>query len=263
MPTPGASTIRYGGQTSCVEVHCGNRVLIFDAGTGIYPLGETGTLTEMDIFLSHTHIDHICGFPFFSPALKRGHTVRIWAGHLQPEGRNLRDTMARLMSPPLFPLALDDLKAEVSFHDFTAGQAPDCPHLIAEGIAIHTLPLNHPDSATAYRIDYKGKSMCYVTDVEHVRGGLDGRLIDFIRGANLFIYDSTYDDRQFDRHVGWGHSTWQEGVRLADAAGVETLALYHHDHNCTDDELDRRQAELHNLRPNDHVAFEGLLIKLL
>ncbi|MCI5050047.1 MAG: MBL fold metallo-hydrolase [Rickettsiales bacterium] len=262
MPTPGTSTIRYGGQTSCVEVRCGDNLILFDAGTGIYPFGESTKQTDMDIFLSHTHIDHICGFPFFSPAYKAGHTIRMWAGHLLPENRTLKETVSTLMSPPLFPLTLDDLKADVSFHDFAAGESPACEHLHERGIGIKTMELNHPDRATAYRISYKGRSVCYVTDVEHTRNGLDQDLITFIRDSDLFIYDSTYDDREFDNYVGWGHSTWQEATRLATAANVEALILFHHDHDSTDDELDQRSEELKAIRPNDRLAREGLVIKL-
>lgn len=262
MPTPGTGTIRYGGQTSCVEFRCGDHVLIFDAGTGIYPLGESIEATEMDLFLSHTHIDHVYGFPFFKPAYQHNRTIRIWAGHLKDDGLDIKTTISRLMSPPLFPLTIEDFKADVTFHDFVAGEKPPCTHLSKKGIEISTMPLNHPDKATAYRVDFQGKSACYVTDVEHMRGNLDQQMIEFIKDTNLFIYDSTYDDRDFDKHVGWGHSTWQEAVRLSEAAKVETLVLFHHDHNCTDNELDSRLEELKAIRPNDRIAREGLLFNL-
>jgi len=262
IPTPNPRMMRYGGNTSCVEMRVGGHVLVFDAGTGLYPLGETPGLNDIDLFLSHTHLDHVIGFPFFSPAYRPDTTMRVWAGHLQPE-TNLRDALGLMMQPPIFPLTLDFLKAKLSFHDFTAGEEITPPHLKKDGIRITTLPLKHPDRATGYRVDYKGKSACYVTDIEHVRDGLDAALVEFIKGSSLFIYDSTFDDRDFAKFVGWGHSTWQQAVRLADAAGVEKLALYHHDPARTDDELDIRTRELHAMRQNDVVASEGLSIDLL
>lgn len=261
MPTPGASTLRYGGQTSCVQMQCGDRTLIFDAGSGLFTLGETlEHATELDLFLSHTHIDHILGFPFFGPAYRDHLHLRVWAGHLKPEGLRLHDVLSRLMSPPLFPLNLDFLKARIDYNDFNAGEPI---HALAEyGIDIQTLALNHPDRATGYRVNYADKSACYITDIEHVRAGLDRDLTTFIKGADVLIYDSTFDDRAFERFVGWGHSTWQEAVRLADAANVQTLVLFHHDPAMTDDALDARLSELRALRPHDTIAREGLILHL-
>lgn len=263
IPTPGSRTIRYGGNTSCVEIRCNGHLIIFDAGTGMYPLGETlEKVSEMDLFLSHTHIDHIMGFPFFSPAYRPGKKIRVWGGHLKPEGKKIRDAMAQLMSPPIFPLTLDFLKADIVFTDFSAGEAPPCDHLKASGVDIQTILLNHPDNATGYRINYEGHSACYITDIEHRTDQMDEKLVAFIRNADVLIYDSTYDDRDFERYVGWGHSTWQHAVRLANAANVKTLVLYHHDPGCTDEDLDARAEELKALRPGDFVAHEGLIIRL-
>jgi phosphoribosyl 1,2-cyclic phosphodiesterase len=261
VPTPGKRTLRYGGNTSCVQFSCGARELIFDAGTGIYPLGEQLTGKEADLFLSHTHIDHIVGFPFFSGAYDPECTLRVWAGHLAPEER-IRDVLARLMHPPIFPLTLDFLSSRLSFHDFTAGNDLDAPHLAASGIRIRTHLLNHPDRATAYRVEYAGKSACYVTDVEHVPGQVDAELVAFLRGADVVIYDSTFDDAHFARFKGWGHSTWQQALRLGDAAQAGKVVLFHHDPGMDDDALDARQATLTKLRPGSLVAAEGMRIQL-
>lgn len=262
IPTTQTRNARYGGNTSCVEMRIGDQRLIFDAGTGLYPLGEDATLTDMDIFLSHTHIDHILGFPFFSPAYRQGTAIRLWAGHLKPEGLRLREVLSRIMSPPIFPLTLDFLKADLSFYDFNAGETVQAPHLAAAGITITTLPLHHPDRATGYRVQFGTKSACYITDIEHTRNGLDQALIGFVQDADLLIYDSTFDDKDFDRFIGWGHSTWQQATRIANAANVKSLALFHHDPARTDDQLDTRLIELRTLRPQDHIAHEGLTLTL-
>ncbi len=261
VPTPGAHTVRYGGHTSCVEVKCGDRVLIFDAGTGLYPLGEALETSEVDILLSHTHIDHIIGFPFFSGAYNPNYTVRVWAGHLKPN-YTLREVMARLMHPPLFPLTLDDLKSNLSFHDFEAGETLQADHLAQAGIRIETFALNHPDRATAYRVYYQEHSVCYVTDVEHHDTQLNDSLCDFLNGTDVLIYDSTFDDKDFERFIGWGHSTWQHAVRLGEAAQVGKVVLFHHDPGMTDEKLQERQVLLEQMRPGSCAASEGLTLIL-
>lgn len=262
MPTPVSTNLQYGGHTSCVEIRCGQHRLIFDAGTGLYPLGEDATLRDMDIFLSHTHIDHIMGLPFFSPAYREEVRIRVWAGHLAEHGVSLREVFDRIMSPPIFPLRLDIFKSDLSFHEFDNRQPLDIPHLQRAGIEIQTMPLNHPDGATAYRVEFQGKSVCYVTDVEHLRDGLDAELIRFIKDADYFIYDSTFDDADFARFAGWGHSTWQEGMRLADAANVKRLVLFHHDPRSHDELLNARLNQLKQRRPDDIIAREGLTVSV-
>lgn len=261
VPTPGVATHKYGGHTSCVQMICGGRELIFDAGTGLYPLGEALDTNEVDIFLSHTHIDHIMGFPFFSGAYDRDYTVRLWAGHLLPE-HSIREVMGTLMHPPIFPLTLDDLRSKLSFHDFHAGEDIRHESLMQAGIVIHTLPLNHPDRATAYRVEYAGHAACYVTDVEHRDGTLDEKLLGFIKDADLLIYDSTFDDKDFARFNGWGHSTWQHAARLGKAANVKHVALFHHDPGMTDAKLDERMTQLNQMKPDSYVAYEGLTLEL-
>lgn len=258
---PGAGTLRYGGNTSCIEVHCGDFNLIFDAGTGMKNLGDelikNSDQLNYDIFMSHTHIDHICGFPFFAPAYSPKSRLKLWAGHLKPRGRRLHDIMETLMSQPLFPIAVDVLEAELIWTDFEAGETIT----LSEEITLETAPLNHPEGATGYRVNYRGKSLCYVTDTEHKPGALDPNILHLIRGADLVIYDCTYTDEEYPKHWGWGHSTWQEGVRLCDAAGVKQLAVFHHDPGHDDMFLEAVALELEKLRPGGgFVAREGMRV---
>lgn len=261
VPVPGTETVRYGGNTSCVEVRCGDRRIIFDAGTGLYALGQVETLEEADILLSHTHIDHIQGFPFFAPLHRVSSVVRVWAGHLLPE-RSIQEVMGMMMRPPLFPMLVSDLKAAIAFIDFHAGEQLEAKHFTRDGIVIKTLALNHPDGATGYRLEYQGKSVCYITDIEHPSDELDHQLVQFIRGCDVFIYDSTYTDETYENYAGWGHSTWQEGVRLAEKANVGRYVMFHHDPEATDAELDQRDVALQKLRAGSVIAREGLVITL-
>ncbi len=263
LPVPGKDTLQYGGNTSCVEVNCAGRNIVFDAGTGICELGKITKNFHTDILLSHTHLDHIQGLPFYGPLHKPGSNVALWAGHLKPHA-NVEEVMGHIMSSPVFPLTLKDVQSRVEFNDFLAGEELVNAGLNNVGIVVKTFLLNHPDRATAYRLIYKNKSVCYVTDVEHKIGEVDVKLAEFIKGADLLIYDCTYDDEEFNNYVGWGHSTWQQGVRLADAADVKKLAVFHHDPKATDAILDARAKKLEEMRPGKaFIAKEGFILDLL
>jgi phosphoribosyl 1,2-cyclic phosphodiesterase len=162
-----------------------------------------------------------------------------------------------MMAAPLFPVPIDIFTAETSYHDFTAGEnlTPRA------GVTIRTAALNHPNRATGYRIEFGGRSICYVTDTEHVPGKPDRNVIDLVRDADIFIYDSTYTDEEFPRFVTWGHSTWQEGIRLANAAGVKTLVIFHHDPSHDDSIMDEIASAAEQSRPGTLVAREGMVLR--
>ena len=224
-PTP--RHIAFGGNTSCIEVSMGGQRVILDAGAGLRELGHwflKKNVKKATMLLTHTHWDHINGFPFFSPAFRKDRQFTIMAGHLNELG-GVQKILAGQMSQPTFPVPLDMMGSKMDFEDFTYGDTFN----LGKGIKVITTPLNHPDGATGYRIEYRGKAMCYITDTEHVIGKPDEKVLEIIEGADLVIYDSTYTDKEFPNRVGWGHSTWQEGVRLCQSANVKTLAIFHHD----------------------------------
>ncbi len=256
---PGSRTMRYGGNTACVEVRCGEKLFIFDAGTGLHEFGarfEGIGKVEADLFFSHTHFDHICGFPFFSPAFSPDNELRIWAGHLLPD-RTVREVLIYLMMDPLFPVPIDTMRAKMSFCDFVAGDTLS-PY---DGVKLRTAQLNHPNGATGYRVEFNGHSICYVTDTEHTSDGLDENILALIDGADIFIYDSTYTDAEYPSHVNWGHSTWQEGVRLADEAKVKTFVVFHHDPDHDDQFMDGVAGDVARVRPGTIVAQEGMTLR--
>ena len=178
LSCPGSEYVRYGGNTSCLEVRCGPYLLIMDGGTGMRPLGRliaNGPI-DADIFFTHTHLDHIVGLPFFAPLYQPTCNLCLWAGHLMPH-TSLKDALAGMMMEPLFPMPLNVFASRPDYHDFLAGDVLN-PR---PGVTVRTAPLNHPNGATGYRIDYDGRSLCYVTDCEHKPGTLDPLILDLVQ----------------------------------------------------------------------------------
>jgi phosphoribosyl 1,2-cyclic phosphodiesterase len=256
---PGPDSVRYGGNTSCVEIRCGVHLMVFDGGTGLRLLGNellrSGQPADLDLFYSHTHFDHICGLPFFAPCYDARSKIRIWAGHLN--GKGIEAVLNNMMIAPLFPIPMGIFTANIEFIDFAAGAALT-PH---PGVRLATGSLNHPNDATGYRIEYGGKVVAYITDTEHRPGVLDPNVLKLIDRADVMIYDASYTDAEFPEHLNWGHSTWEEGVRLANAARVGTLVIFHHDPGHDDTFMDQVAADAANARPGTIVAQEGLVLR--
>ena len=252
--------IRYGGNTSCIEVNLGGRYLILDAGTGIRELGRKfleRDILEAHLLLTHTHWDHINGFPFFVPAYDPKRSIHILAGHLN--GRStIKEVLAAQMNNPMFPVPLEAMQAKLRIEDFDAGDALE----IYPDVLIRTARLNHPNGATGYRIEFDDKVLCYVTDTEHVIGETDENVLGLIQGADLVIYDSTYTEEEFPNRIGWGHSTWNEGVRLCKEAGAKRLAIFHHDPEHDDDFMDGIAAAAEAEWDGAFVAQDGMEVVL-
>lgn len=260
--SPGSETVRFGGNTSCVEVRCGGKLFILDAGSGIRKLGNDLVqkgIVEGVILFSHLHWDHIQGFPLFRPFYAPGNRFEIY-GERKATG-TMEQIMAGQMSYPYFPVPLEVMRAEKHFYDISAGQT-----LTFGDVAVKTSPNNHPMGCLAYRFEYKGKSFVYATDTEHYTC-LDQNLIQAAHKADLFIYDTNYTDEEYSGQVGfsrigWGHSTWQEGCKLAEAAGVGQLILFHHDPDHSDDFMDEMERDAVSRFKNTVAAREGMVFRL-
>ncbi len=256
---PGQATVRYGGNTPCIEVRCGDHVIVFDAGTGLRALGDTLNDTDkiVDILLTHCHLDHITGLPFFAPLFIEGRRIRLWAGNLLPAS-TIEKVVRKLMSSPLFPVEVEIFRAAIEFHDFTAG---DKLHPF-DDMTLRTAPLDHPDGCTGYRLEFGGRVFALLSDTEGFPGKHDKELIALAKDADLIVYDTTFTEQEIVNRAGWGHSTWERGVRLANEAGAKQLCLFHHDPAHDDDFMDRVAAAADDARPGTVTAREGLIIDL-
>jgi phosphoribosyl 1,2-cyclic phosphodiesterase len=244
----------FGGNTACVEIRCGSRLVIVDAGTGLAALGDVlgdEAPAEIDILLSHLHLDHVSGLPFFKPALFGQRLVRTYCGNL--DGASAREPLERLYSPPLFPVSLDQLPSRFEHFGFAAGE----PLCLAGGLTVKTHPLHHPGGATGFRFDHRGRSVCYISDIEHTTPWPPADLVRFVEGADLVIYDGMFSESEYCTCVGWGHSTWQKGVALATAARAKALAIFHLHPAHDDEHLRAVEAAAQAEMPGAFVARDG------
>ncbi len=253
--------MKYGGNTSCIEVRAGDHCFVLDAGTGIRSFGDelakSGECVSHMLF-THTHWDHINGFPFFAPGYNPDNSFPILAGHLDSKDGGIRDVLSTQMNNPVFPIPLDAMQAKLEYQDFKAGDTFD----LFDDVKIRTAPLNHPNGATGYRIEHDGKAAVYITDTEHVPGTHDENILGLIDGADVVIYDSTYTEEEFPGKIGWGHSTWNEGMRLCQEANVKQLGIFHHEPSHDDDFMDKLAAEAEEAWDGNFVCREGMEIVL-
>ncbi len=263
------SAVKYGGNTACVEVHCGSESLLFDAGSGLRAAGEhlkrlgqeldaQGLARKkLNLLFTHCHYDHISGLPFFAPFYDPKTSIDIWSGHL-PGPDKTRRMIEDYMSPPYFPVGPEVFTAQLTYRDF---EPHDVLHPVAE-VVVKTLPLNHHNGCVGYRVEFDGRSICYITDTTHIVGAPDESIIEFVENTDLMIYDGTYTDKEFPAFWNFGHSTWEEGVRLAKQAGVKRYCVFHHRPSRSDTQLDEIAAQCKEAFSDSWVGYEGLEIKV-
>ena len=264
IPCPGPDTIRYGGNTTCFEITCGEKRVIVDAGTGIRLLGkkimiEEGNLLDADLFFTHTHMDHIQGLPFFAPLYNPNSDVRLHAGHLAGDKYDLHGIIGTmLMKDPVFPVPSALIEKACSFNDY------DCGHVFSleGGIVIKTGQLNHPNGACGYRIEYADKVIAICTDTEHYDDRIDENVVLLAKDADIMIYDSAYTNSEYPNFKGWGHSTWQEALKVAEAANVKQTFLFHHDPSHNDEKMDEIAKEVSSIMDGVRPAIEGETITI-
>lgn len=260
LPVSGPQFRDYGGRTICIEMRCGDHVLLFDAGSGMAQAGVTlraEAHARIDLFFSHFHYDHVIGLPFFAPLYDRSCTMTVWSGHTGGK-MTTAEMMASFMRAPFFPIGPDICTACLTPREFVAGDVLT-PY---PGLTIRTAMLNHPGGSVGYRVEWGGRVAVVVTDTEHVPGAPDARILDLIAGADLVLYDATYEDDEFEAFRGFGHSTWQEALRLAGAAGARRVGLIHHAEWRTDEALRWIEAALSESGADAFVARDDQVIDL-
>ncbi|HVB76754.1 MAG TPA: MBL fold metallo-hydrolase [Candidatus Nitrosotalea sp.] len=239
-PTPGPSTLRYGGNTACVEVRArSGGVVILDSGSGIAELGdaliEEGR-RDATILVTHTHWDHIQGFPYFAPAFEPGSKIRIMGprGSIKP----LEEAFVDQMDPAYFPLRLDQMPARVEFVEVSAERPFEL-----DGMRVVPHLLNHPIVTFGYRLEADGRSLVYATDNELLALDQELELRAWVESTDLLIHDAQYGSAELIGHVGWGHSSLDGALALARATGVARLAFFHHDPRHSDEDIDSLVAD--------------------
>lgn len=263
IPCPGPNTVKYGGNTACLELRFDDRLIIVDAGSGIRELGNSLLKTDLpkgpidtQIFITHTHWDHIMGFPFFTPIYIPGSKLKIY-GPVTYENETLDSIIGGQLQYRYFPIKHTELSANITYEALK-----ECELDMGDGIIVKTKYLNHPILCLGYRFEYQGKSICTAYDTEPFINVFTGdedspdydpiayeegeravqeeneKLLRFFQGADILIHDAQYTDKEYQgSKKGWGHSTYMHTINAANKAGVKKLILFHHDPVRSDSEL--------------------------
>lgn len=288
IPTPGKHTVRYGGNTPCLELRLDDEnLVIFDAGTGIRNFGDalidTGESVNAYLLITHPHWDHIQGFPFFKPAFISGNELTI-IGTERPE-KSLSEIIAEQMNRIYFPVQLNELKAKIKFVPIR-----EEGEMEIFDAKVSTMYVNHPGFTVAYRLEYEGKVLVYVSDNEPYdraaaaslsnfetivkekfnahKGDPNERVFKFCQGADVLIHDATYTPDEYIDRVGWGHSHYLFTVRVAAEANVKHLYLFHHDQNHSDDKVDdilkkcKKEVKTKGYQFDCEAAAENMVISI-
>jgi len=238
IPTPGETTVKYGGNTACVLIEADNKKLIFDAGTGIKKLGEELALNNepITIILSHNHWDHIQGFPFFIPAYQKNRPINIYSAPTQPVEHN---AILEQMDMSTFPVPSKDLTADINVIPLMN----EFKNMMINGLCVSAIKINHPNGGLAYKVSHKNKVVAYVTDNEiHSKDNLNTDFdswVAFLTDVDCLVHDAQYTDLEMPLKLGWGHSSIDQAIKLAKAAKIKVLILYSHAPERTDKELDK------------------------
>ncbi|MBF0246587.1 MAG: MBL fold metallo-hydrolase [Alphaproteobacteria bacterium] len=252
--------LEYGGNTACVEVDVMGRTVVFDAGTGLPWLGNDllkRGVKDVQLLMSHFHNDHTGGFNYFKHIYIPGCSVTVHAA-LNYGELTIDDLIRRHMSEELHPVQYEHLASDLTSHGFVAGDAFD----LFDGARVKTGMLTHPAGATAYRLEAEGKVFVYATDTEHTPGRPDLALVELMRDADLVVYDTCYTEEELPTKQGWGHSTWNEAVKLCRMANAKRLALFHYSPDYDDTMLRALEAEAHAEWSGAFGAKEGMEVNI-
>jgi phosphoribosyl 1,2-cyclic phosphodiesterase len=262
IPVPGPTTVRVGGNTSCVELRACGQLLIFDMGTGARALG--GSLlaslpVRAHVFLSHLHHDHNQGIPFFAPCFIPGCFITFYGAERVED--TLQSMLCRIFDYPYFPIPMVKMAAQKQFMSLKEGQRVE----VAPDLTVSCLKLNHPDGCFGYRVEAVEngvkKVFAFCTDTEHSAES-EANVRTLASQADVFVYDAQYTDDEYPSRVGWGHSTTTEAAKLATEAGAKRLLLFHHDPTHNDEKVFAMEDQTRLLFKDAHAAVEGMEIEV-
>jgi phosphoribosyl 1,2-cyclic phosphodiesterase len=260
-PTPQPENLRYGGNTSCVEVRLGESLYVFDCGTGLRNLGQQLQHDFRDrpisahIFVSHFHWDHIQGIPFFRPLYDNPENRFLF--HSSTRTRSLKQVMEEQMAAPYFPVDMSEMKAKRDYYGLEEGR------VALDDVTVEAMWLNHPQGCMGYRLETKRGTLVYATDNEPGDEVFDKNLRKLAAGADILIYDAQYLPEEYSaRKRGWGHSHWREAVNVVMESGAKELILFHHDPDHDDACIDRIVQQARSYYPRVRAAAEGMEIEL-
>jgi len=271
IPCPGRETVVFGGNTTCLEIRADNKLMVLDLGTGAKPLADyivandvkKGPL-DMDVFISHTHWDHIMGFPMFAPVFIPGTKLRI-RGPVSYNDETLASIIGDQLSYRYWPVRHSELSAKIDYEELKETTID-----LGDGLKVKTKYLNHPILCLGYRFEYQGKSIVTAFDHEPYRNlfptdpkdpsyneeaALDGeaavkeeneKILNFYKGADILIHDTQYSAAEYEKHLGWGHSSYDYAMSAADKTGVKKLVFFHHDPNYNDKKLESMEEQYKN-----------------
>jgi phosphoribosyl 1,2-cyclic phosphodiesterase len=270
IPCPGHDTVIYGGNTACIEIRADDRLIIIDLGSGARPLGnwlidndlkKNGKI-KADIFITHTHWDHIMGFPMFSPIYNEKVEFNI-RGPISSISENLKDIFETLFSHNFWPVRLDGLSAKIEYNQINQTSLD-----LGGDLVVTSNILNHTVICLGYRIDYKGKSIGIVYDHESLKmesnktTNENEKLFNFLKDVDILIHDSQYTSEEYPYHIGWGHSTLDNAVQTADAVKAKKLVFFHHDPSRTDTQLEQLEKNYMNNPITAIMAREGMILQV-
>jgi phosphoribosyl 1,2-cyclic phosphodiesterase len=291
IPCPGPATVKFGGNTSCLEIRADEKLVVIDFGTGIKPFGDWLMANDFkkgpinaDIFITHTHWDHMMGFPMFTPLFIPTSKLRI-RGPVSYEDESLEAIISAQLSYRYWPVRASELSAQIEY-----GQIKETTLYLGDGLFVTTKYLNHPILCLGYRFEYKGKSIVTAYDNEPFRNlfptdpsdtsydeeaAREGetvakeeneKILSFFQGADVLVHDAQYTEKEYSGHLGWGHTSFEQAISSADKAKVKKLVFFHHDPNRKDDELEQLekdyQARMQGKTSMEvMVAREGLVVE--
>ena len=259
FPTPDKDKMNVGGHTSCVSLETEENIVIMDMGTGMKNLGDkiisnSNSPKTIDIIMSHLPLDHLIGFPMFAPFFNENFEINIYCNTLDID---LKEILNQLLNPIFWPISINDFKAKINFINLEENEFK-----ISDKINIKTQVHYHPNDAYGYRISSNNKVISYVTDCEYKNDIPEKNLENFVNESDLLIHDSHFTPEDLPSHKGWGHCSWMQAIDLTMKSKSKQLALFHHNPNYTDTQIDEIEQKAKKVFKNTFAARQGLVIYL-